>query len=128
MSTTNILKVSVFANGDLLLDSQPLTLVELQRAMEEGAKTGAAVWYYRQNGAGEPPAVAMEVMRLITTNRLPVRLSARPDFSDTVAPVKPTLEQVFATIHEKTFHRQAQRGGDRGDSLDGGGGQPANGQ
>ena len=110
MSTTNILKVGVLANGELLLDGQAVTLDELERAIGQGAQAGAAVWYYRwyyrENAAGEAPAVAMDVMRLITVNRLPVRLSAQPDFSDTVAPATPGLEQTFATIREKAAQRQ----------------------
>ena len=106
MSTTNILKVGVLANGELLLDGQAVTLDDLERAIGQGAQAGAAVWYYRENAAGEAPAVAMDVMRLITVNRLPVRLSAQPDFSDTVAPATPGLEQTFATIREKAAQRQ----------------------
>ena len=106
MSTTNILKVSVLANGDLLLDGHSVALGELEQALRQGAQSGSAVWYYRENAAGEPPAVAMEVMRLITGNRLPVRLSAQPDFSDTLAPAQPGLEQTFATMREKAAQRQ----------------------
>jgi hypothetical protein len=45
MTAKSILKVSVLATGDLLLEGKPVTLIELQKAMEQAAKEGAVVWY-----------------------------------------------------------------------------------
>ena len=98
--------MSVLATGDLLLDGQQVTLAELEQAMDQAAKDGAAIWYYREHGAGEPPPVAMEVLKLVTRNKLPIRLSSKPDFSDTVTPALPDLEQVFAPIRQKASQRQ----------------------
>jgi hypothetical protein len=100
MDTPGILKVSVLANGELLLNGAATTLAELGQALAEGAREKAVVWYYRGNAGGEPPAVAREVLKLITGNRLPVRLSSKPDFSDTVNPAD-RLAQVFAPMREK---------------------------
>jgi len=33
---------------------------------------------------GEPHPIAMQVIKLVTDNQLPVKLSTRPDFSDSV--------------------------------------------
>jgi hypothetical protein len=48
-----------------------------------GEKHGA-VWYYREAGQQEPPAIATEVMKAIVEARLPIRLSSRPDYSDSI--------------------------------------------
>jgi hypothetical protein len=68
-----------------------------------GEKT--TVSYYRENAAGEPPPAAMEVMKLIVSNRLPVRLSTKPDFSDAVGPQDPGLEKIFGAMREKAAQR-----------------------
>ena len=95
------LKVSVLADGQLLLDDQPVTLAVLGDAMQRGAEAKAVVWYYRQDADGEPHPAAMEVMKLITANRLPVRLSSKPDFSDSVTPADAGLETMFAAMRQK---------------------------
>ena len=101
----DILKVSVLAGGELLLDGRPVALSELEAAMTQVERSQAAVWYYREDADGEPPAVAMDVMKLIVSNRLPVRLSTKPDFSDAVAPPDPGLEKIFAVVREKAAQR-----------------------
>jgi hypothetical protein len=98
------LKVSVLATGELRLNGEPVTLTALGRAMAEAVKPETVVWYYRENPAGEPPPVAVEVMKLITANKLSVRLSTSPDFSDSVAPV--VLDRVFAALREKAAQNQ----------------------
>jgi hypothetical protein len=101
-----ILKISVLATDALLLDGQPVTLRELEQTIKEGAAAKLTVWYYRENSAGEPSAFAAEVLRLITEHRLPIRLSSRPDFSDTVTDIQQTLKRVFESVREKAAHRQ----------------------
>jgi hypothetical protein len=100
MSTSNILKVSVLADGRLLLDGQPAMLSAIGQAMDLAQGNGV-VWYYRENAAAEPHPVAVDVMKLITSRRLPVRLSSLPDFSDSVTPAMAALEKVFAPIRQK---------------------------
>jgi hypothetical protein len=106
VNPTNTLKVSILATGELLLDGQPVTLPALEQALGQAPKDDTVVWYYRENAVGDPPAVVAEVMKLITANRLPVRLSSRPDFSDTVTPELPDLEKVFPPIREKAAQGQ----------------------
>jgi hypothetical protein len=100
MAETMTMKVSVLASGEILLDKQPVTLADLQVALLQGAKSNAAVWYYRENPGGAPPPVVADVMKLITGNRMPIRLSSKPDFSDAVAPAA-VVEQNFAAIRQK---------------------------
>jgi hypothetical protein len=106
MDKTNVLKVSVLVSGAILLDDQPVGLAELGQAMEQSSKENAVVWYYRENAAGEPPPQAMEVLKLIIANRLPVRLSSQPDFSDTVTPPVLDWQATFARAREKASEGQ----------------------
>jgi hypothetical protein len=104
MAAPNILKVAVLAGGELLLDGLPATLPAIAQAMDL-APEGSVVWYYRENAAAEPHPVAMELMKLIISHRLPIRLSTVPDFSDSVRPATPSLEQVFAAVRAKAALR-----------------------
>jgi hypothetical protein len=105
MSATNPIKISVLAGGEVLLDGQPIAIEGLDEALRRGAEQKAVVWYYRENGSGEPPAIVEQVMKLIVSHRLPVRLSTQPDFSDTVKPAAPDWEKAFESVRE-----QAARG------------------
>lgn len=101
MAAETILKVSVLANGGLLLDGNSVTLDCLSSALAQGAKNGAAVWYYRENAIGELPAGAQDILKLITGYRMPVRLCALPDFSDSAASGTSPLAQLFDAIRLK---------------------------
>jgi hypothetical protein len=106
MAGPTILKISVLSNGELFLDGHTVTPEILEANLRQGALESAVVWYYRENPAGEAPPVAKQVIELIARNRLPVRLSARPDFSDAVAPPPSKAEQVFAGVRQRAAQRQ----------------------
>lgn len=101
-----ILKVSVLGDGSLLLDGSPVDLSSLAAALDAAPEGNAAVWYYRENAAGEAPPAALQAMKLITDRRLPIRLSTKPDFSDAVTPASSAIERVFAAIRERAAERQ----------------------
>lgn len=105
MVETLPIRVSVLATGEVLLDGVPVTLADLNVALQQGAKDKAAVWYYRENPGGEAPAAVTDVMKLITGNGLPLRLSSKPDFSDAVAPTA-VLEKTFAAVRQKAALRK----------------------
>jgi hypothetical protein len=99
-----ILRVSVLADGSLLLDGNATTLPGLSAALQS-ARPGDVVWYYREDAAANGTPVALEVMKLIVGRRLPVRLSTKPDFSDTVAPPA-GVAQAFAPVRQRAAQRQ----------------------
>jgi hypothetical protein len=101
-------KVSVFADGGLVLDGRPVTLSELAASMDAAPAGDSVVWYYRENAAGEGPPIITQVFKLITERRLPVRLSTKPDFSDAVQaqPAGSVLEQIFAVIRKNAAARK----------------------
>jgi hypothetical protein len=101
-----VLKVSVLANGTVLLDGNPVTLEALAQAMDAAPHGGTQVWYYRENAAGEAPAAAIPVMKLIVERRLPIRLSAKPDFSDSLSPDAAGWAALLATVRIRAAGRQ----------------------
>jgi len=72
VNPTNTLKVSVLATGELVLDGQPVTLPALEQALGQATKDDTVVWYYRENAAGDPPAV---VAKRPTASRFAFRLA-----------------------------------------------------
>ncbi len=84
MEVNKILKVKVLDGGDITADGQPVTPEQLATKLAELKQVGGSVWYHRESPAGEPHPNAMKVIALVTANRLPIRLSALPDFSDAV--------------------------------------------
>ena len=79
-----VLQVSVLVNGTVLLDGNPVTLEALAQAMDAVPNGGTQVWYYRENSARRRRRRS-RWMKLIVERRLPIRLSAKPDFGRPVA-------------------------------------------
>ena len=82
--TDVILKVSVLQSGKLLADETEIRLDGLDARLAQVKSHNGVVWYYRGGGQGEPPPVAMEVIKLVVKHSLPVGMSSKPDFSDTI--------------------------------------------
>src|SRR5579864_590282 len=80
-----ITKIKVNRYGVILLNDEAVTIEALKDSLAKvGQSAGSAVWYYRDNPAGEPHPNAMLVLQAIVDAKLPVRLSTKPDFSDFV--------------------------------------------
>ena len=66
------------------------------------------VWYHREAAEGEPPAEAMQVMKLIVDKQVPISLCSKADFSDYVDrkgvshPRYTTWDGVVAKVREMT--------------------------
>lgn len=81
-----IIKIAVFVDGRITADGLPVTVDSLRESLKQLAVQKGAVWYYREAGQGDPPPQAMQVMKAVIDARIPIRLSSRPDFSDTIGP------------------------------------------
>ena len=79
-----VLKISVFLTGEIRADDKKVTLQELDTLLTALDQKNGVVWYYREPGQGEPPAQALEVIKLIVTHKRPMSLSSKPDFSDRI--------------------------------------------
>jgi len=77
-----ILRLSVLASGKVFLEGKESSIPDIRKALEKTKANKGAVWYYRENGKGEPPPQAMEVIKLIVEYKLPISMSSKPDFSD----------------------------------------------
>lgn len=81
-SSAPILKIAVMADGRITLDAKPATIESVRTSLKELARLNGMVWYYREAAQSEAPAQAKEVMQAVIENRLPIRMSVRPDYSD----------------------------------------------
>jgi len=103
-----ILKVSVLVSGAVFLDGERISIEALQARIESLKADRPVVWYYREAAEGEPPAEVMQVMKLVTENRLAISLSSKGDFSDYVDlkgrshPRYSTWDAVVAKVREMT--------------------------
>src|ERR1700756_3265387 len=79
-----VLKIAITASGQISADGRPTTLEALIPTLHELAKNEGEVWYYREAPQDDPHPNAMKVLSAIADNNLPVRLSSKPDYSDSV--------------------------------------------
>jgi hypothetical protein len=85
-----VLKVFVSASGEITADGKTITLEKLSEKMADLKKDNGVVYYHRENPKGGPHANAMKVIELVVEHDLPIRMSAKPDFSDSaVAATQP---------------------------------------
>jgi len=79
-----VLKIAVFVDGRLSVDGEPSSIQALRQSLRGLAKEHGVVWYYREGGKKEPPPIATEVINEVIQARVPIRLSSKPDYSDSV--------------------------------------------
>jgi hypothetical protein len=79
-----VLKIAVLVDGSISANGSPTTVESLRESLKTLAKQKGVVWYYREAPQGPAPPQAMQVTRLVAENRLPIRLSTRPDYSNSV--------------------------------------------
>ena len=84
--TAPVLKIAVASDGRITVDGSPATLQSVRVSLKRLADQKGVVWYYREAGETEAPPESTEVMKAVIENRLPIRLSSRPDFSDAIDP------------------------------------------
>jgi hypothetical protein len=80
------LKIAVMVDGRITVDDSPATIGSVRVSLKRLAERKGVVWYYREAGQTKAPPESAEVMRAVIENRLPIRLSSRPDFSDAIGP------------------------------------------
>ena len=85
-ATQNILKVTVLKGGEITSNGIAVSMEQLDAMFQELIVKKGVVWYYREGANEEPHPNATKVIGLIIKHRLPVRLSTKPDYSDSVTP------------------------------------------
>jgi hypothetical protein len=76
------LQISLLSSGKILLDGKRASVSKVRKALAKARSEKDAVWYYRESSNGELPSQAIEIVKLVVENRLPISLSSKPDFSD----------------------------------------------
>jgi hypothetical protein len=79
-----ILKIAVSVDGRITVDGSPATMDSVRASLKRLAEQKGVVWYYREAGHADAPPESTEVIKAVIENRLPIRLSSRPDFSDAI--------------------------------------------
>jgi hypothetical protein len=79
-------RVAVSARGAVSFDGVAITIDALQQKLGDLKKRDGVVWYYREAGRDEPPSQAVQVMKLIIDEGLPISMSTKPDYSDVLLP------------------------------------------
>jgi biopolymer transport protein ExbD len=79
-----VLKIAITATGQISADGRRTTLEALVPMLRELAENKGEVWYYREAPEADPHPTAMKVLEAIVDQNLPIRLSTKPDYSDSV--------------------------------------------
>jgi hypothetical protein len=79
-----VLKIAITASGQISADGYPITIEALIPILRELAKNKGEVWYYREAPEADPHPNAMKVLEAIADCSLPVLLSSKPDYSDSI--------------------------------------------
>ena len=79
-------KIWVSKDGTVHLDGTPTELPVLESTLAALAKQKGVVLYGRDGASEEPHPNGMKVIQMVVANRLPIRMSTNPDFSDAVGP------------------------------------------
>jgi hypothetical protein len=78
------LKIAVMADGRITVNGSPATMDSVRVSLKRLAEQEGVVWYYREEGQSKASPESSEVIQAVIENRLPIRLSSRPDFSDAI--------------------------------------------
>jgi hypothetical protein len=81
-----VLRVAVMANGRITVDGLPATIDSVRVSLRRLAEQAGVVWYYREDAKKDGPPEANEIIQAVVENRLSIRLSSRPDYSDSIVP------------------------------------------
>ena len=79
-----VLKIAIRASGEIRADGRPTTLEALIPILHQLAQDKGEVWYYREAPEVDPHPNAMKVLKAIVDESLPILLSTKPDYSDSV--------------------------------------------
>jgi len=81
-----VLKIAVMSDGRITVDGLPATLGSVREALKRLAAQKGVVWYYREAADAKAPTESSAIIQSVIENRLPIRLSSRPDYSDAIGP------------------------------------------
>jgi len=74
-----LLKITMSKSGALFVDGTNSSFADLDARLARLAERGGEVWYYREDGQEDPPPIALDVMSLVLSHRVPVSMSSRSE-------------------------------------------------
>ena len=74
---SEIAKVKVDTAGNISLNGNSVSIQEIKHEFKRLKQVNGAVWYHRENPQGEPHPNAVEVIKAVVDEKLPVRLMER---------------------------------------------------
>jgi hypothetical protein len=106
--STPILKIAVMADGRITVDAKPATIESVRTSLKDLARLNGMVWYYREAAHSGAAVEAKEVMQAVIENRLPIRMSVRPDYSDSfgIDAKSAVFTERFKRVREKAAEGQ----------------------
>ena len=78
-----LLKISVLASGEILLDGRSIEMTALDSALQSAKSENPTVWYYRESASKDAPPEAMAVIQLVIKHKLPISISTSRTFPTT---------------------------------------------
>ena len=83
-SDLDILKITVHQAGEIRIGNKIVTMREAESQLSLLAAKKGVVWFYREPGRNPPAPEATAIIKLAIKYKVPVSLSTKPDFSDTI--------------------------------------------
>ncbi len=88
INTSNVAKIKLDSSGKIFLNGDQVSVDTLEKALEALKRANGVVWYYRENPKSEPDSnvepVADAIMNAVVKAQVPVKLSSKPDYSDSI--------------------------------------------
>jgi hypothetical protein len=81
-----VVQVQALRSGEIVMDGAPATLAMLNAKLAKIKAASGNVHYYREQPDQEPTPEQWIVFMAIVDARVPIKLSTKPDFSDSVTP------------------------------------------
>jgi len=75
------LYLKVFSNGKIIANDNECSMKELNQLLSNASAKKSMVWFYREGWDSDPSEIALAVFQIINSNKLPLTLSTKPDFS-----------------------------------------------
>ena len=75
------IRIDISKTGHIFVGGKETSLESLRLKLIRLKEKGGVVLYYRENPEKDPPEKALDVMRMITEQQLPVKLCRLPDCS-----------------------------------------------
>jgi hypothetical protein len=82
-----VVRIALMADGRITVDGSPATIDSVRVSLKRLAEQQGVVYYYRESAHTQAPPESNAIVQSVIENRLPIKLSTLPDFSDAIGPI-----------------------------------------